>query len=243
MPVAQVLESQGLEVVLVDASDLKNVKGRKSDVQDCQWGQQLHTYGLLKGAFRPTQEIQVLRGYWRHRQTLVEGCAQQIQRMQKALEQMNLQLHKVLSDVSGVTGMKILRAIVAGERDGAVLAHLREGRLKCSEETLAKALTGDWRPEHLFALKQAVELYDVYQQKIAECDAEIEKVMAAIQAQPVRGTRNPKASKKPSASRRKNQCHFDLGAELFRIAGVDVTGIDGIDALTAQTVYRAYGDF
>jgi transposase len=147
----------------------------------------LHTYGLLKGAFRPTQQIQVLRGYWWHRQTRVEGCAQQIQRMQKALEQMNLQLHKVLSDVSGVTGMKILRAIVAGERDGAVLARRREGRLKCSEATLVKALTGDWRPEHLFALKQAVELYDVYQQKIAECDGEIEKVMAAIQAQPARG--------------------------------------------------------
>jgi transposase len=241
VPVAQVLESQGLEVVLVDASDLRNVKGRKSDVQDCQWAQQLHTYGLLKGAFRPTRQVQVLRGYWRHRQTLVDGCAQQIHRMQKALEQMNVQLHKALSDISGVTGMKILRAILAGERDGAVLARRRDGRLKCSEETLVKALTGDWRPEHLFALKQAVELYDVYQQKIAECDAEIEKVMAPIQAQPVRGTRNPKASKKRAASRRKNQCHFDLGQELFRLAGVDVTRIDGIDALTAQTVFSELG--
>jgi transposase len=241
VPVAQVLESQGLEVVLVDASDLKNVKGRKSDVQDCQWAQQLHTYGLLKGAFRPTKEIQVLRSYWRHRQTLVEGGAQQIHRMQKALEQMNLQLHKALSDISGVTGMKVLRAIVAGERDGAVLARMRDGRVKCSEETLIKALTGDYRPEHLFALKQAVALYDVYHQKIAECDAEIQKVMARFQAKPARGTRNPKASKKKAASRRKNQCHFDLAEELFRIAGVDVTRIDGIDALTAQTVFAEVG--
>jgi transposase len=238
VPVAQVLESQGLEVVLVDASDLKNVKGRKSDVQDCQWAQQLHTYGLLKGAFRPTKEIQVLRSYWRHRQTLVEGCAQQIHRMQKALEQMNLQLHKALSDISGVTGMQILRAILAGERDGAVLARMRNGRVKCSEETLIKALTGDYRPEHLFALKQAVELYDVYHAKIAECDAEIQKGMAQFQAKPARGTRNPKASKR---RRRKNQCRFDLAEELFRIAGVDVTRIDGIDALTAQTVFAEVG--
>jgi len=241
VPVAQVLESEGLEVVLVDASDLKNVKGRKTDVQDCQWAQQLHTFGLLKGAFRPTKEIQVLRGYWRHRETLVAECAQQIHRMQKALEQMNLQLHKVLSDISGVTGMQILRAILAGERDGAVLARMRNGRLKCSEETLAKALTGDYRQEHLFALRQAVELYDVYQQKIAECDAEIQKVMAQFQRPPARGTRNPKASKKKATSRRKNQCHFNLAEELFQIAGVDVTRIDGIDALTAQTVFAEVG--
>ena len=241
VPVAQVLEAQGLEVVLVDASDLKNVKGRKSDVQDCQWAQQLHTYGLLKAAFRPTQDIQVLRGYWRHRGTLVEGCAQQIHRMQKALEQMNLQVHKVLSDISGKTGMKILRAIVAGQRDGAVLARMREGRVKCSEEDLIKALTGDYRAEHLFALRQAMELYDVYQAKIAECDAEIQKVMAQFQTQPARGTRNPKASKNKAARRRKNQCHFDLAEELFRIAGVDVTRIDGIDALTAQTVFSEVG--
>jgi transposase len=241
VPVVQVLESEGLEVLLVDPSDLRNVKGRKSDVQDCQWAQQLHTYGLLKGAFRPTKEIQVLRSYWRHRQTLVEECAQQIHRMQKALEQMNLQLHKVLSDITGQTGMQILRAILAGERDGAVLARMRNGRVKCSEQTLVKALTGDYRPEHLFALKQAVELYDVYQGKIAECDAEIQKVMAQLEAKPARGTRNPKASKRRTSARRKNQCHFDLAEELFRIAGVDVTRIDGIDALTAQTVFAEVG--
>jgi len=241
VPVAQVLESRGLEGVLVDASDLKNVKGRKSDVQDCPWAQPLHTYGLLKGAFRPTQAVQVLRGYWRHRETLVEGGAQQIQRMQKALEQMNLQLHKVLSDISGVTGMQILRAILAGERDGAVLARMRNGRVKCSEATRVKALTGDYRPEHLFTLRQAVELYDVYPEKIAECDAEIQKVMARFQTRPARGTRNPKASKRRSSARRKNQCHFDLAEELFRIAGVDVTRIDGIDGLTAQTVFAEVG--
>ena len=177
VPVFQVLEHYGLEVRLVDARRVKNVPGRKTDVLDCQWLQQLHTFGLLEGAFIPDKEIRVLRGYWRHRSELVSSCARQINLMQKALEQMNIQLHKALSDITGVSGMKIIRAIIQGERDPLSLAKMSHSSVKSSEETIVKSLTGDYRDEQLFALKQSLELYDFYQEKIAECDKEIESYM------------------------------------------------------------------
>ena len=240
-PVAQVLESHDLEVVVADASDVKNVKGRKSDVKDCQWLRELHTFGLLKAAFRPTQEIQALRSYWRHRHTLVQMCAQEIHRIQKALEQMNLQVHKLLSDISGVSGMRILRAILKGERDAETLAALCHAQVKSSPQEMVKALTGEYRAEHLFALRHAVELYDLFQQKIAECDQEVQKLMATFETQAPRGSLKAPGPKKAGSKRRKNQCHFDLQAELFRITGVDVTRIDGIDALTAMKVFSEVG--
>lgn len=170
IPVVEILEEYGFEVLLVDARYVKNVPGRKTDVLDCQWLQQLHTFGLLRGAFRPTLDIAVLRSYWRQRAVHVQAAARQIQLMQKGLEQMNLQLHKVLTDITGVTGMKIIRAILAGERDPLELAKHRYHGVKCNEETVAKALIGNYREEHLFALRQAVELYDIYQAKLLDCD-------------------------------------------------------------------------
>lgn len=237
IPVMQVLEAHGLEVSLVDARQAKNLPGRKTDVKDCQWLQQLHAHGMLTRAFRPPDAICVLRSYWRHRKDLVEMASMQIQLMQKSLEQMNLQLHKVLSDITGVTGMKILRAIVEGQRDAVALAQMRDSRVKRSEETLAKALTGDWRAEHLFTLQQALELYDVYQQKMGVCDHQIEVYMATLDSH---GDPN-ELPKGPSSRRRKNQVHFDLRRQLYTWTGVDLTVLPGIDAMTAQTVLSESG--
>jgi transposase len=237
IPVAQVLEENGIEVYLVDARQAKNVPGRKTDVKDCQWLQELHSYGLLAPAFRPTDAICVLRSFWRHRQGLVEMVAMQIQRMHKSLEQMNLQLHKVLSDVAGVTGMTILRAILKGERDPVKLAQFKHPLVHSSTDTIAKALTGDWRIEHLFTLRQAVELYDVYQEKIQACDQEIEAYLQTLD-----GPGDPHdLPAAPARPRRKNQVHFDLRGQLHRLTGVDLTSLPGIEALTAQTVVSECG--
>jgi len=238
VPVASVLEQHDLEVVLVDARQSKHVPGRKkTDVYDCQWIRKLHAYGLLHGAFRPDHQIQTLRGYWRHRAGLVESRSTQIQLMQKALEQMNLQLHKAISDITGVTGMRILRAIIGGEHDPEVLSRMRHKQVKRSEEEIAKALTGDYHEEQLFILRQSMELYDHYMEKIAACDAEIERYMGTLESKGDMGTYDGKAQ----TSRRKNQPCFDLRQELYRISGVDLTRIDGIDALTAQTVISECG--
>ncbi len=238
VPVANVLEQHGLEVVLVDARQSRNVPGRKkTDVLDCQWIRKLHAYGLLQGAFRPERQIQTLRGYWRHRAGLVESRSTQIQLMQKALEQMNLQLHKVLSDIAGVTGMKILRAIIDGEHDPQVLAKMRHKQVKSSEDEIVKSLTGDYHEEQLFILQQAVELYDHYMEKIAACDAELERYLSTLESKGDLAAYDGKAQ----TSRRKNQPCFDLRQELYRISGVDLTRIDGIDALTAQTVISECG--
>jgi transposase len=237
IPVMQVLEEYGLEVYLVDARQAKNMPGRKTDVKDCQWLQQLHAHGMLTRAFRPADAVCVLRSYWRHRKGLVEMASMQIQLMQKSLEQMNLQLHKVLSDITGVTGMKILRAIVAGERDSVFLAQMKHPLVKSSEEIIAKALTGDWRPEHLFTLQQALELYDVYQQKILDCDREIEAYMKTLESHGDPKSPPPRATGK----RRKNQVHFDLRKQLYTWAGVDITVLPGINAMTAQTVLSESG--
>lgn len=237
IPVAQVLEENGIDAYLVDARQAKNLPGRKTDVKDCQWLQELHSQGMLARAFRPPDAICVLRSYWRHRKGLVEMGALQIQLMHKSLEQMNLQLHKVLSDVTGVTGLKIIRAILQGERDAVALAKLKHPLVQSSEETIAKALTGDWRAEHLFTLRQAVELYDVYQQKIEACDQEIEAYMRTLDS---RG--DPKdLPPAPRETRRKNQAHFDLRERLYEITGVDLTILPGIDAMTAQTVVSECG--
>ena len=236
IPVFQILEQHGFEVKLVDACRVKNVPGRKTDVLDCQWLQQLHTYGLLSGAFRPDKDICVLRSYWRHRADLVQSCATQIHLMQKALTQMNLHLHKAISDITGVTGMQIIRAIAQGERDPQTLARMRHPLMKSSEQTIADALTGDYREEHLFVLTQALELYDFYQQKIAQCDAQIQHFMERLEAKADPKELEAKPKKRSKSSRRKNEPYFDLRASQYRMTGVDLTLIDGIDALTAQTI-------
>lgn len=239
IPVFQILEAKGFEVKLVNAHHVKTVPGRKTDVLDCQWLQKLHTYGLLSGSFRPEDQICVLRSYIRQRDSLIKSASTHVQRMQKALIQMNLHLHKVISDVTGLTGMKIIKAIVAGEQDPQVLATLKDPRIKSSTADIAKALTGDYRREHLFVLQQELTLYEVYQQQISAVDTEIEKCLASFEPQTLDEppTTPRKRRKKPTA----NHPNFDLHKYLYRMAGVDFTLIDGLDALTVQTILSEVG--
>lgn len=241
IPVVSVLERYGFDVKLVDAYKVKNVPGRKTDVKDCQWLQQLHQFGLLSGAFRPDEQIQVLRSYWRHRGELVESCSRQIHLMQKSLEQMNIQLHKVITDITGVTGMRTIRAIVAGERDAVKLSEMKHGLIKSSTDTIAKALTGEYRQEHLFALRQALEIYDIYQAKVAECDRQIEGYMRTFERKSDTQDFNSKSGKKNIRKRSKNQPNFDIANRLIEMTGVDLTRIDGIEAMTAQTIVSECG--
>ncbi|MCP4610451.1 MAG: IS110 family transposase [Planctomycetes bacterium] len=180
IPIYEILEARGLEVFLVNARHIKNVPGRKTDVLDCQWIQQLHTYGLLQASFRPEAEMCALRAYIRHRDNLIRYRSAHILHMQKALHLMNVQLTNVISDITGKTGMHIIRDIVAGERDPVKLAQHRNPRCHSSQDEIAKALTGNYRNEHLFALQQALEAYDFYNHQIRVCDAEIEQKYAAF---------------------------------------------------------------
>ena len=239
IPCYQILEEHGFEVKLVNARHVKNVPGRKSDVSDCQWLQRLHTYGLLSGSFRPDDQICVLRSYWRHRANLVRYASDHIQHMQKALTQMNLHLHKVLSNVTGVTGMNIIRAIISGERDPEKLALMRERGVKNTPEAIAKALEGDYRQEHLFALKQAVELYDFYHRQIEACDREIERYLHTFEAK-VDPVQNPLPKQKRKKEMR-YQSFVDLRTELYRVSGIDFTQIPGLDVVTVQTVLSEIG--
>ncbi len=176
-PAYELLEQRGFEVVLVNARDAKHVPGRKADVSDAQWLRRLHEYGLLRASFRPKGELAALRAYLRQRERLLDYSASHIQHMQKALMQMNVQLHHVVTDITGETGMRIIRAVVAGERDPAVLAAHRDRRCHASEQEIAAALAGNWREEHVFALGQALELYDAYHAKVVDCDLRIEIVL------------------------------------------------------------------
>ena len=240
IPLFQILEERGFEVCLVNARHVKHVPGRKTDFADCQWLQYLHSVGLLTASFRPAQHICGLRSLLRHRESLIQAAAAHVQRMQKALDQMNLQLHHVISDLTGMTGLAIVDAILAGERDAAKLAALRNWRVHASEETIRKALVGDYRPEHVFTLRQSLGAYRYYQQLVAECDIEIERHLTAMP------DAHPGVSVVPSApvARRKprgNQPHFDLRAHLHRLFGVDLTTIPGIDVLTAHTLLTEVG--
>lgn len=234
----ELLESRGLDVYLVNPSHLKNVPGRKTDVLDCQWVQVLHTFGLLRASFRPEEEICVLRGYVRQRAMLVEYRSHHIQHMQKALEQMNVKLHKVVADLTGITGMAIIRAILDGQRDAAQLAELRDRRCRNPVEVIAKSLEGNWRAEHLFALRQAVTLYDAYTEQIAVCDAQMETQMKTFEDRSG-GQAPPVAPRKPTTNR--SQPRFDARSELYRMAGVDLTRIDGIGATIALGLVAEVG--
>jgi transposase len=237
IPLFELLEERDFTVLLVNARHVKNVSGRKSDVLDCQWLQQLHTYGLLSGAFRPADEIVVLRSYLRQRTTLVQGASAHIQHMQKALQQMNILLHQVVADITGVTGMTILRAILAGERDPQVLAQSRDPRCKNSAEVIAQSLVGNYRAEHLFALQQAVTLYEVYQAQIVACDEQIDRSLATFTPVTVEPPPTPAKPRQRSG----NPFHFDAHAQLYRMTGVDLTRIDGIESVTALTVLGEIG--
>jgi transposase len=240
IPLYDILEERGFEVYLVNARHTKNLPGRKSDVQESQWLLKLHTYGLLNNSFQPASEIRVLRTYWRQRAEHVRGAATCMQRMQKALTQMNVQLANVLSDISGQTGQAIIRAIIAGERDAYQLAAFRDPRVKASQQEIAKSLEGNWRPELLFVLQQEVEMYDVYQQRIAECDLQLQKHLAQF-ADNVAPAPSPAKPRRKKAKAAKNAPRFDLNRELQRITGVDLTRIDGIDVMVAQTIVSEVG--
>ena len=235
IPLYELLDSRGFKVLLVNARHVKNVSGRKSDVLDCQWLQQLMSYGLLRGAFRPADAVCALRSLARQREMLLRSQGRQVQHMQKALTQMNLQLANVISDVVGETGQKILRAIVAGERDGYALAVMKNARIRAGTEEIAKSLHGNWRVEHLFALKQALALFDFIGTQLSECDREIEAQLERLHVH----DGSPAKGKKRSHAR--NAPKFDLREHLFKMCGVDLTRIDGIDVTTALAVISEIG--
>jgi len=226
VPAFEILEQRGFAVVLVNARDAKHVPGRKTDVTDAKWLQRLHEYGLLRASFHPERKIASLRDYLRQRERLLDDAAAHIQHMQKALMQMNLQLHHVVSDITGATGMRIIRAVLAGERDPVALAALCDLRIKASEETVRRALVGNDREEHVFALRQAVELYDAYQAKVAACDVRIEAALKELEA-----SCPPPASPIPAPRHRTKQPNalaFPAREALHRILGVDLTQIHGL---------------
>ncbi len=241
IPVYQILETAGFEVCLVNARYFQNVPGRKTDVSDCQWLQRLHSAGLLRGSFRPAQEVCVLRSLARHRDNLIRLASTHVLHMQKALDQMNVQLHHVLSDITGLSGLAILDAILGGERDPRALARLRDGRVKASEETIVQALMGDYRAEHVFTLKQSLAAYRHYQKLMAACDLEIEQQLKRFDAK-VDAKAKPLAP--PKVRRRKifsNEPNFDLRSHLYLIFGVDLTAVPGISVLTAHTILSEVG--
>ena len=232
-----VLEERGFQVMLVDPRRIKNVSGRKTDVLDCQWLQQLHTYGLLSGAFRPDGEIRRLRSYLRQRAMLVEYASHHIQHMQKALTQMNVKFQDVIRDITGKTGMDIIEAIVGGERDPRTLARLRDPRIKADEATIARSLQGHWREEHIFELTQALELYQAYQGKIAECDWDIEAQLEQFEDHSDGEPPAPNGKKR----NQRNAPRFDVQSQLYQMTGVDLTQIDGVDGFTALKVISEVG--
>jgi transposase len=252
IPLFQILESHGFEVVLVNARHVKNVPGRKSDVADCEWLRYLHSVGLLRGSFRPADQICAVRALLRHRDSLVKSASRSVLHMQKAFDQMNVHLHHALSELTGQTGLRITDAILAGQRDPAHLADLADPRVKASRETLIKALEGDWRVEHLFTLRQARQTYGHYQQMIDECEAEIETLIGQFEAE----SREPDdlASDTPESDAPAEDAQpgkesesspgdgpFDLQAHLARLFGVDLTRIPGIGLTTAQIVFAEIG--
>lgn len=241
IPIYEILEARGFEVHLVNARHVKNVPGRKSDVSDCEWLRELHSVGLLRGSFRPTDAIVALRAYLRHRQTLIENAGAHIQRMQKALVQMNLQLPLVVSDITGVTGLRILRDIIAGRRDPSQLAEHRDHRCRASKAEIVAALTGNYRPEHVFVLQQNLELFDACQTHLAACDTAIEahvQTVTAPMAAPATPLPPPRVTKKP----RDNEPRFEIRIPLHQLTGgVDLTQIDGITSYTALKLLSEIG--
>jgi transposase len=239
IPLFQILEDRGFETCLVNARHVKNVPGRRTDVSDCQWLQFLHSVGLLKASYRPSQEVCAVRSLLRHRESLVQLAATHVNHMQKALDQMNVQLHHVISDIVGQTGLAIVDAILAGQRDPLELAKLRGDRIKASEAVIAKSLVGDYRHEHLFTLKQSVEAYRGYQRMIDDCDREIRQYLESLQAPagPAEPIEEPDTSKKSN----KSSTEGILRSELKRVWGVDLTKIPGIRTGIAQTLLGEIG--
>lgn len=236
IPLFQILESRGIKVYLVNARHVKNLPGRKTDVIDCQWLQKLHTFGLLNASFRPPDEICVLRSFIRQRDTLISDSGRHVQHMQKALTEMNVLVHKAVSDITGKTGMSIIEAILKGESDPLVLASYRDRRCKKDEQEIAKALMGDFRQEHLFVLKQSYESWCHIRQQMSDIDDEIEKTLMTFDCQTQETCKKRKRSKP-----KQNEVHFDLSNYLYQITGVDLTKVYGIDSLTGLTIISEIG--
>jgi transposase len=236
VPLYEILEQRGLNPKLIDSRSIGR-RHKKTDVLDCQWIRQLHTYGLLDGAFRPPAEMLALRALMRQRRMLIEHAAQHIQHIQKALDLMNVKLHLVISDVVGVTGLRIIRKILEGKHSPSDLATLREPSCTATEQMFVDALTGNYRPEHLFALEQAVALFDFHQKLIAECDVKIEAELTRFDKQSV----SAKGKRGKKHSRRKNQLYFDARTLLHQLAGVDLSAIDGLETASVLTILSETG--
>ena len=234
----EILQDRGIAVLVANARDVKHVPGRKTDVNDAQWLQQLHAYGLLRGSFHPPAEIAAVRAMLRQRERLLDYAASHIQHMQKALTQMNVHLHDVVSDITGKTGMRIVRAILDGHRDPVALAALRDSRCKASVATIAQALEGNYRPEHLFALRQALALYETYQAHARECDTEIEALLSRLRAPEPPEEPLPKPR---HTTRQPNAPDFDVRAALYAMVGVDLTQIHGLGPYLALKLVSECG--
>jgi transposase len=239
IPLFQILEKRKIQVWLVNAHHVKNVPGRKTDVADCQWIQHLHACGLLRGSFRPNDSICAIRSLWRHRDNLIALATIHLQHMQKSLDQMNVQLHHVISDLAGATGLAIIEAILAGERDPHKLAQLRDWRIRATEETIMKSLVGDYREEHLFTLGQSLQSYRHYQDMIQKVDLQIKEMMQRLPSKAVGNTKPPK-EKNPRKSPWRNEPP-QLRDDLYRAFGVDLTQVPGINTLTAQMLLTEVG--
>jgi transposase len=246
--VQEILEREGFEVYLVNARGTKNLPGRKSDVQECQWLMKLHTYGLLRNSFHPPEQIRAVRTIWRQRDRLVKEAGREVQQMQKALTTMNVQLANAISDVSGVTGQAIIRAILQGERDPRQLAKLRDRRVAASAEEIAHSLEGNWREDILFELQQVVDAYDFHQKQIVACDVQLQRYLSVLPVRSGPGAGEvvnvgapPGKNKQRKRKLQKNQPVFDLAAELQRTMGVDMTTIDGVDVMTTQVILSELG--
>jgi transposase len=239
----EVLEAAGLEILLVDTRQLARVPGRdkKTDRTDCEWIQRLHSCGLLRGSFRPQQDVCMLRTLVRDKANLVAESGDWVRRMQKSLDQMNVRVHRAVSDIDGVTGLAILRAIVEGERDARELAKLRDPRCRKTEEEIAEQLSGHWREDHLFSLRQSLKMYDAIQQRIADYDGEILRKLAAMQREEFREQPPPKVRNPQKAKAMKKRGEEPMREALFRMSGVDLTSIDAIGVETVQVVLSEYG--
>jgi len=241
IPIFEILDARGFQVILVNARHVKNLPGRKSDVSDCEWLRDLHILGLLRGSFRPADQIVALRGYLRHRTTLIESTGALVQRMQKALIQMNVQLPLVVSDITGVTGVRILRDIVAGQRDPHHLAQHRDYRCRASEAEIVAALTGNYRTEHIFVLQQNLELFDAYQRQLVACDTAIEAHLARLTATVAAPTTPLPPSRRRRNAREKNEPRIDLRTPLHQLTGADLSQIDGIGPYNALRLLSEIG--
>ena len=239
IPLFQILEKRKIDVRLVNAHHVKNVPGRKTDVSDCQWIQHLHSVGLLRGSFRPDDEICAIRSLWRHRDNLIQLATLHLQHMQKALDQMNLQIHHIIGDLAGTTGLAIMDAILAGERDPRKLAQLRNRHIQASEETIMKSLVGDYREEHLFTLRQSLKSYRHYQELIQEIDLQVKQMVLRLPSKIAAGEKPPKGDKIRRTPWRNEPPQ--LRDDLYRAFGVDLTEVPGINSLTAQMLLTEIG--